>query len=145
LMTIRFDDAWQGARQVAEEVARGGRDVVLARDLTGRISLILDDRASALPSEDQASIERRLSAVAGPFAAAMPTLLASGLFAPEVFLGCSELGLVEDRGIGRGGLRTADRGAVGGDWTSTPKASDKRVTLYGFKGGVARPTATFLL
>lgn len=144
-MTIRFDDAWQGARQVAEEVARGGRDVVLVRDLTGRISLILDDRASALPSEDQASIERRLSAVAGPFAAAMPTLLASGLFAPEVFLDSSDLGLVEDRRIGRGRLRTADRGAVGGDWTTTPKASDKRVTLYGFKGGVGRSTATFLL
>jgi hypothetical protein len=142
-VTSRFDDAWRNARDVVDDIDRT-RDLTLIRDLTGRISLIVDDRVRPLPSQERDHLARQLAEAAGPFAAALPVLMASDLFDPDAIV--REATLVGgDHGTGQGALRVADRGAVGADWSTASPAPDNRVALYGFKGGIGRSTATFML
>ena len=61
----RFDEAWQTALDHAAEAAKGGRDVVVARDLLGRASLLIDDRADRHPVD-----AAELTALRDDFAAA---------------------------------------------------------------------------
>ncbi|MBB5155018.1 hypothetical protein [Saccharopolyspora phatthalungensis] len=50
---IRFDKAWENAYEVADHASRTGIDVILVRDLVGRLSLVVDDtRDAAIPEKD---------------------------------------------------------------------------------------------
>ena len=64
-MTIRFDDAWRNAGRVADDVARTGLDVVLVRDLAGRITLVLDDTGE---TASPAALADEFRGAAGGFA-----------------------------------------------------------------------------
>lgn len=144
-MTVRFDDAWQLGKQLAVEAAqRSGHDITLVRDLLGRISLIVDDRARDFPAEYRNTLAHGLTARAGKFASPTPVLVASDLFEPESMLTSGTVPLSE--GDGYGEVRIADHGVVGAEWgNSTTHPPTNRVTLYGFKGGVGRSTATYVL
>ncbi|MEU6130298.1 hypothetical protein ABZ805_14095 [Saccharopolyspora sp. NPDC047091] len=140
---IRFDDAWRNAGRVAEDVIRTGLDVVLVRDLAGRITLVLDDTGeAALPD----GLEAGFRDATGAFASGQPVLLASALFAPEAVLDAPDLIARTERAAGRGRFAVLERTVVGADW-ARPRAEPplRRITLYGFKGGVGRSTATFML
>ncbi|GAA3362791.1 KGGVGR-motif variant AAA ATPase [Saccharopolyspora gregorii] len=143
MTTIRFDDAWRNADRIAEDVARTGLDVVLVRDLTGRITLVLDDRGEAAISDELADEFR---GAAGGFASRQPVLLASSLFAPEAVLDSPDLIVRRERDADRGRFAVLERTVVGADWARPSAAPPlRRITLYGFKGGVGRSTATFML
>jgi hypothetical protein len=144
-MTVRFDGAWSSARRLAEEAATRSYDLTLIRDLVGRISLIIDDRVRSLPSDELQRFERQLAEVAGSFASPTPALLASDMFDPDSILADPALIVAELPGAAEGRLRIADRGAVGADWSTVSDVPEHRVTLYGFKGGIGRSTATFML
>jgi AAA domain-containing protein len=139
-MTIRFDDAWFGARGLALQISDEGNDVVLVRDILGRISLILE-------SSDIESAEKRLRDVAGPFAAQVPTRAASDLFLPDAVLKSPNLVIERERAGTRGRLAVLENRIVGTSWTLSAehRPPPHRVTMYAFKGGVGRSTASVML
>ncbi|URN12062.1 AAA family ATPase [Streptomyces radiopugnans] len=165
--TKHFDAAWQAALALAERAAEGGRDIVLARDLLGRASLLIDDREDPIPpdSPELEAVRQEFTEATRPFTGLEPTQTASGLFAPELFFDVPELVEIGPRGEGRGRVAVLERTVVGTDWVqdTTPRADDdsgspdspgsdaygsryeRRVALYGFKGGVGRSTATTVL
>lgn len=140
-MTIRFDSAWSASLEVAREVARRGFEVVLVRDMLGRISLFLDG-PEQLPLTE--TVER-IREAAGPFAAPSPVIAATDLIDQDSIMRSPDLVTISD-GADTGRLSVLERSVIGGDWRrpeSDPPG--RRVSLYGFKGGVGRSTAVFML
>lgn len=145
-MNVRFDEAWAGAKKVAGAVSRQGISVVALRDMIGRVSLIIDDRTAQVDQDTLDAIREKLVLVVGNFASSSPILRANELFQPEQILSDPELIIVDDGNERRGRVGTLERGVVGGEWARVrSEPASRRVTLYGFKGGVGRSTATFLL
>ncbi|MDB1088774.1 P-loop NTPase [Streptomyces sp. ACA25] len=151
-----FDSSWLAAQKVAEEAAALGQDVVLARDLLGRSSLLIDDIQQKLPSDSPQLNKLRVqfAEATRPFTGVEPVQTAHSMFAPELFFDAPELTEVKPRADGVGRLCTLERTVVGTDWlqrdddsaTGTPGSRrNRRVALYGFKGGVGRSTATAVL
>ena len=150
-MTIRFDDAWAKALEVAKQAAVSTHlDVVLVRDILGRVSVVLDDSAGDPPTGSLVEdLGVKLAAEAGPFIMSAPVTLASTLFAPDQVLHARDLVTVQDPAGDSGRVSTLERGVVGAEWLHPrPESGNERsnrVVLYGFKGGVGRSTATFML
>jgi hypothetical protein len=72
--------------------------------------------------------------------------LAHELFDRDSILNSNDLIIERERAHGHGRLAILERGVVGADWTRpSEEPSARRITLYGFKGGVGRSTATFML
>jgi hypothetical protein len=150
----RFDAAWNAALGHAHRAAETGRDTVLVRDLFGRASLLLDDEAEPLAAEELASLTEEFRRDTQAFAGAQPVQAASTMFAPEMFFDSPEL-VVQDEGEPgqRGRVAVLERTVVGADWAREaapgaaphPDVRERRVALYGFKGGVGRSTATAVL
>ncbi|MET2716093.1 AAA family ATPase [Streptomyces harbinensis] len=154
---VRFDTAWQAALDHAQQAAaQFGTDVVVTRDVLGRSCLLLDDRQSPLAHDDPAVVTLRgaFTAATRPFTGLEPVLFADKLFAPELYFDADDRVPVSPRqGSGVGSVHVLERTVIGTDWArSVPTPSDgaagrrdRRVALYGFKGGVGRTTATAVL
>ncbi|MFJ9995550.1 KGGVGR-motif variant AAA ATPase [Streptomyces werraensis] len=154
---VRFDTAWQAALDHAQQAAaQFGTDVVVTRDVLGRACLLLDDRQSPLAHDDRAVVTLRdaFTAATRPFTGLEPVLFADKLFAPELYFDADDRVPVSPRqGSGTGSVHVLERTVIGTDWArSVPAPSDgaagrrdRRVALYGFKGGVGRTTATAVL
>lgn len=142
-MTVRFDEAWRVTQLIGRDVViRTGQSVVVLRDLIGRVSLVVDDRAQVLAAAERDVATSRVRTEAGRFAAATPVLQASEMFAAEGIF--SDPNVIWSSQVPNLGL--LERGVVGGEWThAAPAPPTGRVALYGFKGGVGRSTATFML
>ncbi|MEU0516797.1 AAA family ATPase [Streptosporangium sp. NPDC006007] len=151
---VRFDEARPIALITAREVAAEGVDSVLVRDVLGRLCLALDDRRRELPADGVARWRAELTERLGRYAAPNTVLLASELFAAEAVFDSPRI--VDEPGLGsgsgRGCVRALDNTVVGEDWAhvTMPLAEvagvrTARIALYGFKGGVGRSTATFML
>jgi hypothetical protein len=140
-VTIRFDSAWSASLVIATDVADRGFEVVLVRDMLGRISLFVDGREDLPVTE----IAQRIRQAAGPFAAPNPAVAAGELLDREAVMNSPDLVAVP-RAADRGTLSVLERGVIGADW-KRPEADppSRRVCLYGFKGGVGRSTAVFML
>jgi MinD-like ATPase involved in chromosome partitioning or flagellar assembly len=150
-MTIRFDDAWARALDIARQAAVATHlDVVLIRDILGRVSLLIDDSAGQQVAEGAVSdLAGKLADQAGPFAGPTGVTLASEFFIPDQVLRARDLVVVEAASDASGQVSVLERGVVGAEWLHPrPYSADapvRRVALYGFKGGVGRSTATFML
>ncbi|PZG26475.1 hypothetical protein C1I98_33920 [Spongiactinospora gelatinilytica] len=151
---VRFDDARPIALAIAREAVTEGLDGVLIRDVLGRFCLALDDRHRELPEEAVARWRAELTERLGLYAAPNTILRASELFAAEaVFDSPRILDEPELAGhFGPGRIRTLDNTVVGEDWSHVTIPSPlesgiqtARVALYGFKGGVGRSTAAYML
>lgn len=119
----RFDDAWEAACDLARLAAQDGRDVVLVRDLSGRATLLIDDRNDAEPldldSEPILSLRAAFTDKVHPFVGDDPVQTATSLFVPEMFLGAPELiVLTEGEQDGPGQVAVLERTVVGGDWSA---------------------------
>ncbi|MFF0307124.1 ParA family protein [Streptosporangium sp. NPDC004379] len=124
------------------------------RDILGRLSLVLDDRQRELPADTVTRWREELAGRLGRYAAPEPVLLARELFAAEAVFGSPHA--VDEPGWesapGRGRILALDNTVVGEDWAHvtvsparTSATGATRTVLYGFKGGVGRSTATFML
>jgi hypothetical protein len=148
-MTTRFDDAWSKALELAYLAAQETHlDVILVRDVLGRISLVVDD-SSAEPPAEYASLSSRLADATQPFIAPGGITLASTLFAPDQILISRDLVIAREANDVSGRVSTLERGVIGSEWLHPRPDNESpdinRVTLYGFKGGVGRSSATFML
>ncbi|MET8541083.1 P-loop NTPase [Kitasatospora sp. NPDC004799] len=149
----RFDEAWTKAIDHAERAVGSGCDVVLVRDLMGRVSVIVDDRTAATSEQTAflASLREEFVRDTHPFTGLDPVQLASEMFAPEILLDSPDIAIRSeaDPESNTGRLGLLDRTVVGADWLRTPQVENpnvrQRVALYGFKGGVGRSTATTVL
>lgn len=149
-MTIRFDDVLPRAIDLAYQAAEETRlDVLLVRDVLGRISLVLDDSARELDSEIASSLGSRLREATHPFTVPAAVMLGSALFAPDQILRARDLVTLRERTGTSGRVSALERGVVGSEWLRLRSEDESprgnRVTLYGFKGGVGRSSATFML
>ncbi|MEV4369562.1 AAA family ATPase [Nonomuraea sp. NPDC049637] len=151
---VRFDEARPIALATAREVAAKGIDSVLIRDVLGRLCLALDDRPGELSQEAVAKWRAELKERLGSYAAPNTVLLASELFAAEAVFDSPRVVDEPELGNrpGQGHIRALDNTVVGEDWarvtTPSPQVTGvrtARIALYGFKGGVGRSTATFML
>ncbi|MER7799890.1 AAA family ATPase [Streptomyces parvulus] len=155
---VRFDTAWQAALDHARLAAAAfGMDIVVTRDVLGRACLLIDDRQNPLPHDDPAVATLRAAFTAGtkPFTGLEPLLFASKLFAPALYFDANDRVQISSRQAAprSGSVHTLERTVIGTDWArNVPSPSpgtagrrDRRVALYGFKGGVGRTTATAVL
>lgn len=131
-----FDEAWASAQAVALAESDAGRVVTVVRDVVGRITCVIDDPGAV------ASLGDRLSQHLGTYA--------SGVRLREDVPWIVDLESLPEAVVMRDGpdgrLVLVERTVTGTDWARpTSEADGNRVTLYGFKGGVGRSTATFLL
>ncbi|MGW6096970.1 ParA family protein [Streptomyces sp. NPDC055157] len=157
--SVRFDAAWKQALAHAGQVAqRLGMNIVVTRDLLGRASLLVDDRANplAVDAPDVVATRDGFAAATYPFTGLEPLVLGSLLFAPDLFFASGDRTEVSASRGTAGSVHALERTVIGADWTSarvparTPSAGDwdrqdRRVAMYGFKGGVGRSTATAML
>ncbi|MEW2248451.1 AAA family ATPase [Streptomyces sp. NPDC006975] len=152
----RFDTAWQAALDHARQAAaQFGMDVVVTRDVLGRACLLIDDRGRALAHDDADVVALRDAFVAAtrPFTGLEPLLFGEKLFAPELYFDAEDRAPISPRQGSAGSVHALERTVIGTDWargvrTPTDGAlgrRDRRVALYGFKGGVGRTTATAVL
>lgn len=143
-MIVRFDEAWRGALDIANTAAKDlDTDVTVVRDLLGRSSFVVD-----LPDDDPRipGLRERLIASCSPFVGLEPVLLAGTLFAPGQIFDSPDRHLVPSFLADSGRVSVIERGTVGADWLRpAQEPTGARVALYGFKGGVGRSTATFVL
>jgi hypothetical protein len=151
---VHFDEAAPRARATAQAIAETAVTVVVVRDFVGRFTLLLDDRGTAQDPEQVEGWRTRLRQDLGNYASEDPLLLASDLFASESLLESPRRILSSASAGSAGDVYLLDNTVVGEEWSkvTTPSAdtgSDggrtARTTLYGFKGGVGRSTATYLL
>lgn len=141
-MTIRFDEAMRGyldvvrSAQAAELAPARVGQVVVVRDLRGRLRLVIEKR----PSDQQAAravLQERLVTAAGSFFGGEP-LWGDEMLAPDAIFKALDLCKV-------GGVSVLERTVLGADWTRPPLANQApcppRGALYGIKGGVGRSLA----
>jgi AAA domain len=145
-MTIRFDQAWRDAYALAEEFSNRGIDVLLVRNLLGIISAIVGDENTSLADGDLAGMAQRLQLSTGPFSANSPVMRWSDLSVASSLAEDPSRTVVRQRSHGVGRLVLVERTVVGAEWSSVAsQPPNRRLTLYGFKGGVGRSTAAVLL
>lgn len=146
-MTIRFDDAWRASRRIAYAISDTGVDVVLIRNLRGMISVLVGDPDIAPADAELERLEQELREAAGLFCGRKPVLRWADLSAPSILAEESPSRTVVRSGDGEvGRLVVVERTVVGAEWSRVSgDPPGRRVTLYGFKGGVGRSTATVLL
>jgi hypothetical protein len=145
-MTVHFDEAWYGALSLADTVAARAIDVIVVRDVIGRITFVLDPGDQEIPDEVVADVRDELTATVENFTSDEPVILASDLLEPNYVTDASDLTVRSERADGRGRVAILERGVVGADWerlSTTPPTN--RVVLYGFRGGVGRSTAASML
>ncbi|WP_052442678.1 KGGVGR-motif variant AAA ATPase [Streptacidiphilus neutrinimicus] len=151
---VRFDEARAIAFELAGAVFGQGVDVLVVRDVLGRFSLLLDDRAEgvAVTEEQYERWHIQWQERLGRYAGDRPVALATQMFAADALLESPRV--VPDQGgaTAGGGVRFLDNTVVGENWSRVtfpgPEADGSRThrtALYGFKGGVGRTTATAML
>lgn len=136
-MTIRFDEALERAIAFARDHrARLGGEVVIVRDLLGRIRLALGGDAEGVEA-----LAGELSALLGAFSPGVSQLFLprAGMLAPSAVFEAPELRNLDE------GIRLLERWVIGADWLRAPlprrSLKAQRLTFFGIKGGVGRSTA----
>jgi MinD-like ATPase involved in chromosome partitioning or flagellar assembly len=134
---IRFDEALDRTIvYVRQHLTRLGGDVVIVRDLAGRVRLALTRDVTA-PDV----IARELHSKLGAFSPGVEQILLQRetMFAPEAVFEAPELREIA------AGIQLLERWVTGADWLRAPLARAshvaRRLTFFGVKGGVGRSTA----
>ena len=153
---VRFDQARPAALSLAREIAEEGFDVLLVRDVLGRISLVVDDAECGDGAADEQAERWRESFTGrlGRYSGERPLVLTSATRLPRTLTASPRaLELVAATSTA-GAVRLLDNTVVGEEWshvTAVPAAGRggparaRRTALYGFKGGVGRTTAAAVL
>lgn len=142
---MRFDEASVNAIRLAESYAtKTDTSVIVVRDLLGRNALAFTDDGNWAEAVDE--LRHELAAQCHPFLGTPAIIRLDEMIAPELLTEATTR-RVAPAGLSPSGLVSViERGTVGSDWLNPSEpSSPRRVTMYGFKGGVGRSTATFAL
>jgi hypothetical protein len=124
-----------------------GDEIVLVRDLRGRIRVLLPRSAEELSSGKKSALDqytKELSKALGVYGFSPENMfLFAGDLAQskDIFSSPDRLLLVDEKGLK---VYLLDRQIIGQDWMRSPlerKTKNPRVTFFGIKGGVGRSTA----
>ncbi len=146
--TVLFDRAMENAVEKVKSLGTVlGSEIVLVRDLRGRIRPLLPGRCNAWLSEQKASIatfSQELTEGLGAygFSSDRAVLYAGDLVQGDQVLVSSDRQLISDEDDLK--IWLIDRQIIGQDWMRAPllrKTETPRVTFFGIKGGVGRSTA----
>jgi cellulose biosynthesis protein BcsQ len=147
MKNLRFNDALKAAQLWIEtNAAHLGNQVVIVRDLFGRVRLVLPLKRAEFGAEvgQQKSLDENL----GRFSPGLENLFLfqDELLAPDEVFKSPDLQHLSSEHLGK--LQILDRQIIGADWLRAPFADpDKipaRVAFFGFKGGAGRSTALYL-
>jgi Mrp family chromosome partitioning ATPase len=141
---MRFDAAAHEAIRIADTWAQThDEEVVVVRDLLGRNALALQGEPDP---EEVESLRADLRKSCQPFVGGEPVLVLAHMFAPDLVTNSPHRQPAPFTLSPSGLVSVIERGTVGSEWLNPSDAPlARRVTLYGFKGGVGRSTATFAL
>jgi hypothetical protein len=154
-MSRQIPILFKNALDIAVEKAKGlgnalGNEIVLVRDLHGRIRVLLPGVRTNYTADQNAVLDKfadELSEALGVygFPGERAVLFAGDLVQGEEILTSGDRRLVAEQG----GLKIhlLDRQIIGQDWTRSPlarKTTNPRVTFFGIKGGVGRSTALII-
>lgn len=135
--TVRFDHALdQAIAFVIEHVDELGGDVVIVRDLIGRIRLALANEAP-----EAEALGAKLHARLGAFSPGQTQIVLhrESVLAQDSIFHAPELRQIVP------GVRLLERWVTGTDWLRAPlpraQVAARRITFFGIKGGVGRSTA----
>lgn len=146
--SVYFDEASWRAIDLAGEFVSEGFDLVVVRDVLGRLSVVVDDRSMDVAEATVQEWSRELRGALGAHAGGRGVIRASSMMRPDV-VESSRARMISLPAEGRGALRFLENTVVGADWSTVEPPVESveipRVALYGFKGGVGRSTATALL
>jgi hypothetical protein len=143
-VNTRFDDAWRHALHIANVAAKDlDTDVIVVRDLLGRASLVID----ALGDDPEiVRLGEQLRNACEPFVGHNPILLTNNLLTAEQIVNSPDKHPIPRFIADSGRVSVIERGIVGADWLKPARDPQGiHIALYGFKGGVGRSTATFML
>ena len=145
---IDFDRALQIARQkVRENWGVLGDEVLLVRDLLGRLRILLPERPGSTTKKAYDDFADDFSGALGPFSYSQERTL---LFGDQLLEGHALLQSPDRRRILEEGSRSLwllDRQLTGLAWERPPlerETQNRRVTFFGIKGGVGRSTALII-
>jgi len=141
---MRFDEAVKAALSIAEEYAVEHQQSVIAiRDLLGRTALAIEQ---APDPETLTRLQERLHSGCSPFVGGQPVIVLDEMFAPELIIDSPDRRPAPLTSSPSGRVSLIERGFVGSEWLNAKTdVKSRRVSLYGFKGGVGRSSATFAL
>jgi hypothetical protein len=107
--------------------------------------LVIDDRDAVVDDDYVSRLAEKIGRDSGQFSSPKPVVRANDLILPEQVVEARDLVAISNPDA-PGRALALERGVVGAEWTRFRHESLKtRITLYGFKGGVGRSTATFML
>lgn len=140
----RFDDAAENALAIAEDfAAENNQSVIVVRDLLGRSAIAIDDAPDA---DDLARLQERLLQECSPFVGGQPVIVLSEMFAANLLTESLDRRPAPLVSSPSGRVTLIERGSIGAEWLNAKTdVTTRRVSLYGFKGGVGRSSATFAL
>ena len=121
-----------------------GRDIILIRDLLGRIRIVLRGEEDAYCSAEPKKMADALSEALGAYAYSPENqvIFSADLMEADRLFDSDERQLLHEEDACR--LWLIDRQLMGLDWSRAPFESTsptRRVTFFGIKGGVGRSTA----
>ena len=151
-MSIQTPVLFERALRIAVEKAKAvgkalGDEIVLVRDLRGRIRVLLPGHRQDFPGGKKLILDKFASELSAALGAYGFTPERSVLFAGDMVQG-DEIRTSGDRLLlaeeGELKIQLLDRQIIGQDWMREPlerKTQTLRVTFFGIKGGVGRSTA----
>lgn len=139
-MSVRFQEAYERfilrVRSAQEQELAGSGQLIVVRDLWGRLSLLIENA----PRASLEALSTALQEDSGPFFGAAPQHR-DELFAPELFFDSPDRRPIP----GAPRIQVLERALTSADWlrSALPNREPRppRATLYGIKGGVGRSTA----
>lgn len=148
---VLFDHALDIAIEKAKGVGTAiGDEIVLVRDLRGRIRVLLPGGRKDFTDAPKAVLDRLTDELSAALRAYGFPPERTVLFAGDLVQGADIRASGDRRLIGEeGGVKIylLDRQIIGQDWMRSPlkrKTTNPRVTFFGIKGGVGRSTALII-
>jgi len=146
--SILFENALKIAIEKTKAIGASlANEIVLVRDLRGRIRLLLPGSKEDYTDDKKSVLERLTSELSSSLGAYGFPPEQAALFAGDLVQGDLILTTVDWRLVSEEGklkIYLLDRQITGQDWMRSPldrKTTTRRVTFYSIKGGVGRSTA----
>jgi hypothetical protein len=134
------------AAHLAEGVAAQKHDVLVIRDLVGRLRLVIADPERSLTADDIEALSTGFRETVGPFSASEPVVVAEDLINSDELFNSEDRTILRSSSPDSAQIALLERTVVGESWISVAQRGERAdgtpwVAMYSLKGGVGRSTA----